>query len=746
MIQTPLILCDSTQWYTDFLSGAFAEITGGIVLLLLTVVLIPWLSRHRWRKEQISTIPESLRKNYLYKKIYIQPYKTTTPPHSHHEPAKLELTDTELLRDFFINKVFIRDSQEPNNVYLLFGDTGTGKSTALIHLFSDYINNYTKKSLPYQIRLISLREDDALAIIQNIQDKENHILLLDALDESPLAQDIHQYNTFLQQLKAAFRDFARVVITFRPQFFSQKQPETDLIQPKQRTSTGWLKCTEFYLAPFSNTQVQAYLDQAISFRSNNKKRQKAETLVNKQTLIFIRPLVLTYIKDIVDSNREANTTLDIFDIIIEKTLQRDLDKTYPDPKEEWVQKWWDTSSLVASHMYNTHTLSISEQELDKILSSTKTDTQFKQRSLLTRSDNEYHFSHKSFYEYFMSYRFLFHPEEAKYVWGMGFALQLYEDLLDAHRSQKQVLFADLKKLPAATLAQSLHTIGLALYNIYHFTEAELKYEAALAIYQDLEDQHPGIYTALVAKTLGNLAILHCNTNNHSEAEKEYNKSYGYYKQLAEKSPDDFLPQIARTLHNLGNLYFDTQQNNKAEENYNDALHIRRVLAKNNPDVYLPNLASTLHNLGALYKKTNQYEKAEESLNEALHIFQELAKKKPDDYMHNVASTLNNMGALYNDTKQYNKVEEIYTEALRIYQELAKKTPDVYLPDVAVTLYNMSRYYFYRDDRNLPAAEDYAQKCLKKFKAMAEKNHITFDKYVQLAEELLANIQEAMGTR
>ena len=695
-------------WIYTIAAGTIATVVGGI--------LVYWFTKIRNNnnkqitqgeqnnpKQLHSKIPNELEKQFLLSNIYIQPYII-------HNGG----TSKQLLHDFFIKKVFIKESTEPNDVNIIFGDTGTGKTAALVHLFDDYITQYKQGEHPYpNIKFFSLR-DTNLDTIKNLPDKENTILLLDALDETPSAQDPILFQQFQEGLQALFHGFARVVITCRPQLFTDQESASTATHTKIRTSTGWLQCTELFLAPFDNRQINQYLNQVFPFYKNYKKRRTARKTVKKHAYIAIRPLVLTYIKDIVESKRDINTALDLYDIIIEKTLQRDLEKINPNPTKEQIQQWWDITSDVAGYMYRNKKLSITNQELDSIPSVTK-EPQFKQRSMLTRTGDEFHFPHKSFYEYFMAYRFLLYPKEIQEgtLYSMDFALHCYEELYNAYKEKRSVRFADLENLSEVNIANSLHNIGYNLDDLNHFSEAEPKYQAALEMFRLLEELHPGQF---------------------------YTEALNTYRDLAEKNSDTYLHDVAMTLNNLAILHYDTNNYPAAEKEYTEALNTYRDLAEKNSDTYLHNVAMTLNNLANLHSKTNNYPAAEKEYTEALKIRRDLAEKNPDAFLPNIATTLNNLANLHRDTNNYLAAEKEYTEALKTYRDLAKKNPDAFLPYVAGTLCNMAVLYLVKEEKDIPAAEAAAQESLEIYKIMAEKSHAAFDPYVKKAEELLAKIQ------
>ena len=733
-------ICNITQWI-DANTLAFI----GIIVTIISISVTIWsiIANRNKKRQQPSQgeqnvpiilhagIPEELKRQYLLEnKIYIQPY--IIPNGS---------TSKKRLHDFFIKMVFTRESKEPHDVYIIFGDTGTGKTAALVHLFDDYVTQYKQGEHPYpNIKFFSLR-DTTLETISNLPDKENTILLLDALDETPAAQDPTLFLQFQEGLQALFHGFARVVITCRPQLFSDQESESAATHTKIRTSTGWLQCTELFLAPFDNWQINQYLNQVFPLYKNYKKRRTARKIVKKHAYIAIRPLVLTYIKDIVETKRDINTALDLYDIIIEKTLQRDLEKIYPFPTEEQIKQWWGITSDVAGYMYRKNKYFITNQELDTIPSVAQ-DQQFKQRSMLTRTGDEFHFPHKSFYEYFMAYRFILYPEEIQEgtLYSMDFALKRYDELYNAYKEKRPVRFADLKSLSIRNIANSLHNIGYNLYDLNHFSEAEPKYKAALEIFRQLEELHPSQFIDDVTMTLNNMGELHRKTCNYTAAEKEYTKALKIRRDIADKEKDA-LHDVATLLNNLATLHYETNDYFTAGKEYAEALIIYRELTEKSPNTFLPFVATTLNNLANLHSDTNNYPAAEKEYTEALGTYRNLAKKNPDAFLPNVAMTLNNLATHHHNTNNYHAAEEEYTEALEIHRDLAEKNPDAFLPDVAMTLYNTAILYLSKEEKDIPAAEAAAQESLDIFKKMAEKSHSAFDPNVKKGEELLAYIQQ-----
>lgn len=426
--------------------------------------------RFTWQGKYIKkAISETIRKEYLDdKKIFIPPAINKNPIPLDH-PEKEDTSSRKSLIDYFINKVFIDKTDEPHVICLL-GDTGSGKSAALAHLLYDYIHHYPAKSqLPFtHIKLISLRtlrEDKDLNRINNMSDKDQTILLLDALDECPMAQDKDGYKSLLKNLKDAYSDFARVVITCRPQFFPDNTQQSALIPKDIENDTSFLQCENRYLSPFNDTQIDEFLSRKFSSRHESPEYKEAWKIIKENRLLFIRPLVLTYIDILIQSKEPIKTTLDVHDCIIHHLLQDDIKKTKsPDNVEQRVRNWWNLSANVASYMYGQGKRTITSKEFEQILSEPENKQllppdsakSFMRRSLLTRTGNEYQFSHTSFYEYFLAYRFLLHPEEIRSVIRSEFILKIFNDFYYASNTTNKTKF--VKKIDKHTFRETISKI------------------------------------------------------------------------------------------------------------------------------------------------------------------------------------------------------------------------------------------------------------------------------------------------
>jgi Tfp pilus assembly protein PilF len=682
---------DSTNVNT-IVSNVNVDTIVSIIGIIVTVVFGLWgtfkfVLPKKWRKNYLSehnpspNFDEEM-KYHKFGGIYVQPYiqeKDGAP---------------ELLKGYFFNNVFVKEGSVKDKVFCILGDTGMGKTAALVNLYVEYINKYKKSNLPYDIWLFSLCDNEVFDKIRKIENKGKCILLLDAVDENTDAQDEKGYKDFISKLEQSYQDFAFVVTTCRPQFFGDETEEFNTTGTKR--NGFYLPCKRLHLLPFNEEQVREYLFN-LYYGKDEALKQKAEKIVKQCPQISLRPLVLSFVDELVnDEDKDYGSTLDIYDAIIIKLIQREVEKTVPDGDENTMLKWRNMLSEVAGYMYKNKKLSISREEYESILSEYNlkmpqdpvNKTVFRRRSLLTRTTVGYHFSHKSFYEYFMAYRFFASPDEINGVVGMDFAMQIYDELFDAYNLGNGNEHYGIQSVKKSDVCGGLHKLGVELYHINSFRMAESKMIRLLEFYRNRAESSPEAYLPDVAMTLNNLGNLHSDTGKHGDAEKEYKEALEKYRQLAEASPEAYLPDVAGTLNNLGNLHQTTGKHGEAEEEFGEALEIWRQLAESSPEAYLPDVAMTLNNLGILHRVTGKHGEAEKEYGEALEKYRQLAESSPEAYLPDVAMTLNNLGNLHSDTGKHGEAEKEYKEALEKYRQLAESSPETYLSNVAQTLNNL----------------------------------------------------------
>jgi hypothetical protein len=205
---------------------------------------------------------------------------------------------------------------------ILLADSGMGKTSALINYYVRHLRRVYSKQ---KIALIPLGIPDADVRIASIEEKQQTILFLDALDEDTLA--VTNYSERLRTLIETTRDFQRVVISCRTQFFPRDEEipyRTAVLKVGARAAGERAEYLfhRIYLSPFSDQQVHRYLRKLYPFWRVTRYR-RASTLVSKIPSLNVRPMLLAYVDDLVRSKREMNHTCEVYEAMIDAWLQRE---------------------------------------------------------------------------------------------------------------------------------------------------------------------------------------------------------------------------------------------------------------------------------------------------------------------------------------------------------------------------------------------------------------------------------------
>lgn len=703
----------------------------------------PW--RDKYIKEHLSDSAFEIEvKRCKRKEVYVQPRLTDTSPYISDNSIQNQHLWKQNLNAYFIDKIF-KESNDDDKVFCILADTGMGKTTALVNLFYSYVNKYNKTNLPFEIRLLSFTDENIFDKINALDNKSNTILLLDAVDESSEAQDDDKYSEFLKKLEQTYRDFAFVITTCRPQFFGEGKDEFD--NTNVRRNSYFVRCKKLYLDYFDNTQVSEYLDKMSRKRINHSKRAKAEHIINSCPDIAMRPLVLNYIEYLVADDKEYNTTREIYDVIVKRLIARDIRKNFPRNVDKREKQWLELSSEVAGHMYREHAFrtTVTEAEIaeivekfnknipdaDKVVAQT-----FRERSLLTRYGTEYRFSHKSFYEFLMAYRFFLNNSEIKSMQGLDFTVHIFNQIVDAWhigRGNELMPIQQVKRKDAIT---SLCTIGFSLRKDNHIVAAIKEYDIAEGICRKLIQDGFNFNRELsrILTTKGtHLYII----KEYDEAEISFMGSL----EICRNNPN-YEDELSSVLNGLGNLHRDNKKFEQAEKEYLEALQIRRNLTQNG-STGDSTLASTLNNIGNLYNETKKYSEAKKCLTEALEIRRRIDRTNPDSKTkQRLSATLNNLGNLHRDFGEYSQASDYYFEALKIRTDLAndKKYKHQKMESfVAMTLHDMAKLY--KDQGVYDNAIIYAKNSLKKYQESAKNSPELFNAKVTELESFIKQTEK-----
>lgn len=117
---------------------------------------------------------------------------------------------------------------------------------------------YQMDGTGHDIEILSLIQSDVIDKINRIEDKRNVILLLDALDEN--VEAMKNFDDFWNKLLFAIKDFNRVIITCRTQFFSSSDKEPNYTTISSFSSEKGVKAfIRFYISPFKDKERILYI-------------------------------------------------------------------------------------------------------------------------------------------------------------------------------------------------------------------------------------------------------------------------------------------------------------------------------------------------------------------------------------------------------------------------------------------------------------------------------------------------------
>lgn len=296
-----------------------------------------------------------------------------------------------------------------SNQMFVLSDAGMGKTSLLMMLRLTHLMSFWPKG--YDCKILKLG-NDTLDIVNEHIDKANTVLLLDALDEDPLAWG--NIENRLLDLLSATEQFRRVIISCRTQFF----PETgeDSFGRPGRVEVGGYTCPMIFISLFDDNQVDAYLQKRFAVHWYNPntygKRQRqlrAEKLLSSMRSLKFRPLLLSHVEDILDSEKTQWNSYTIYEALVDAWLlreERKLRKQFEEPPGKEIL--WSACSLIAQYMQQQGIRTLNLKTLDELVQEDQSivyleKLHFGGRSLLNRNaEGDYRFSHFSIQEFLVA--------------------------------------------------------------------------------------------------------------------------------------------------------------------------------------------------------------------------------------------------------------------------------------------------------------------------------------------------------
>jgi len=361
--------------------------------------MIPRLSKallaiHNERSASFREIEDTFGDPISLAKNYIEPYC------QQFNPADFDDETRSLIRELLTSRIehFLRGPEVTKHRQLLIlADSGMGKTSCLMILKLSQLTAFWPK--PYKVHLLKLGPQTIEKISK--LDHRKTVLLLDALDEDPTARG--RVTARLTELLVATQKFFRVIFTCRTQFFSAGD---DPFDRRGITEVGGFSCPVVYLSLFDDTQVNDYL--ACKFPNDAGKIARALPILKQMKSLKFRPMLLTHIDDLLDSQITNWTPLTVYEALINAWLHRERRKMSAQRNPEDVPLLADllkACTVLAKIMFFNGETKISQSEIDKARTFNSNITDISEvditgRSLLNRnSQGDFRFAHYSLQEY-----------------------------------------------------------------------------------------------------------------------------------------------------------------------------------------------------------------------------------------------------------------------------------------------------------------------------------------------------------
>lgn len=415
---------DLLEYLVELWQAAGFPGIAGFIALLIGVAEVKWkLIRTFWKERKQRKQLQDLFPFYTSQEVqnatqyYVETTCQNIAPSKDEEPGQTHAFATkEKIIPFFLNKAF-KPQKEDRQFYIVLADSGMGKTTFLINLYLRYIDQFIKPS--YQITLFPLgypKIDDKITSISD-EDKKKTILLLDAFDED--MQAVQNYKTRLQTIIDLVSEFREVVITCRTQFFPSEEEEpkeTGVLRFGPKGGTHVFR--KLYLSPFDEQDIQTYLKKRFSW-FQQAKRDKAQQIVLSCPNLMVRPMLLSYIEDLLKSEHTYTATYTVYAELINRWVEREARKFPPERREHYMEELYQFSREIAVDLYRRRverqgSLMMSSEEIQPFAEKhgiTLNEMEMKSKSLLNRNAHgEYKFSHKSVLEYFLAEEAFFNED------------------------------------------------------------------------------------------------------------------------------------------------------------------------------------------------------------------------------------------------------------------------------------------------------------------------------------------------
>ncbi len=395
----------------DHFDTILSIIGGGGLLGLLTKELWPLIKQ--WR-DRLALRHRPGAKHYSKDEIALATRYYLRPKCQSLDPAQgPEIREVYASReDLFSAADRMLDEPTESKYVLLLADSGMGKTSFLLNYYARRLRRHQHSPL----YVIPLGIKDADQRIQEIENKSDAVLFLDAVDEDTLAIVDHRQR--ILDLCKMTGEFRRVLMTCRTQFFpaAEEEPRRTGVVKLGSVKAGQEAEYIFhklYLSPFDDKQVQKYLRLRYSLWQW-RKRRRARQVAAKIPQLTARPMLLAHIDDLLASGREFSYSFQLYEEMIEAWLTREIGKVEGLNSKEPLREFCEQ---LAVELFVRRQAQRSErlpyEAIEPLAQKFGVDLdawKLTGRSLLNRdAEDNFKFAHRSIMEYLFVKRFLALP-------------------------------------------------------------------------------------------------------------------------------------------------------------------------------------------------------------------------------------------------------------------------------------------------------------------------------------------------